>query len=168
MLQSLLIMFKTTALLLILFAITACNKPTPAEGDWIKGSPQEQLEIIETQFRGMDKAMVEVGYRYQELYWSGQDQNWPYADYQLKKIEKGTRLGLERRPKRAKSVQHFLNNALPNMAKAIEMKDTTLFNQNFEALRVSCNSCHVMEGFPTFVIGVPKNRQSCIGNQEGN
>jgi len=50
------------------------------------GTEQEKINTIEKQFRGFDNAMVETGYRYQELYWAGQDENWEYADYQLEKI----------------------------------------------------------------------------------
>lgn len=52
-------------------------------------------------------AIIETGYRYQELYWVGQDESWDYADYQIEKIRKAIENGLECRPKRAKSSEHF-------------------------------------------------------------
>jgi len=52
-------------------------------------------------------AIIETGYRYQELYWVGQDESWDYADYQIEKIRKAIENGLERRHKRAKSSEHF-------------------------------------------------------------
>lgn len=77
---------KKTYLLLILIFLFSCNqKQETAQGDWIKGIEAEQIKTIEKQFRGFDNAMVETGYRYQELYWAGQDQNWEYADYQIEK-----------------------------------------------------------------------------------
>ena len=42
--------------------------------------------------------MVETGYRYQELYWAGQDENWEYADYQLEKIKIAIENGLDADP----------------------------------------------------------------------
>lgn len=51
--------------------------------------------------------MVEVGYRFTELYFAGKEHNWDYAKYQAEKIEVALRLGLERRPKRAQSAQFF-------------------------------------------------------------
>ncbi|MGR7814566.1 hypothetical protein [Lacinutrix undariae] len=56
-----------TICLLLLFS---CNntKTQKLEGQWIKGTEKEQLTTIENQFRGFDMAMVETGYRYQELY----------------------------------------------------------------------------------------------------
>lgn len=32
-----------------------------------------------------DMAIVEKDYSNQELYWTGQDENWKYSDYQIEK-----------------------------------------------------------------------------------
>lgn len=73
---------KYLTFLFILSFFSACNQKQEAvQGQWIKGNEQEKLETIENQFRGFDMAMVETGYRYQELYWAGQDENWEYADH---------------------------------------------------------------------------------------
>jgi hypothetical protein len=92
---------------LLLFWSCGNNQEQNAQGKWINGTEQEKLETIENQFRGFDMAIIETGYRYQELYWAGQDENWDYADYQIEKIRKAIENGLERRPKRAKSSEHF-------------------------------------------------------------
>ena len=152
------ILFLFVALLLF-----ACNQQTEtAQGKWINGNEQEKLEKIEKQFRGFDNAMVETGYRYQELYWAGQDQNWEYADYQLEKIEIAIKNGLERRPKRAKSAEHFLTTVLPEMKKSLEKRDSLIFNKTFQTLTINCNSCHAMERVPFFSVKIPTDRQSPI------
>lgn len=133
-----------------------------AQGKWIEGTEQEKLELIESQFRGFDLAMVETGYRYQELYWAGQDENWEYAEYQLEKIRKAIENGLERRPKRAKSAEYFLTVVLPEMGMALEKRDTVEFNKNFQMLTNSCISCHAMENVPYFTVKKPLYRQSPI------
>ena len=134
---------------------------TPAGTDgWLKGNEQEKFETIAHQLRGFDLAMVETGYRYQELYWAGQDQNWDYAKYHLEKIELAIKNGLERRPKRAPSSEHFLSVILPEMQKAINSKDTLEFDRNFQALTTNCNSCHAMEKVPFFNVQIPTQRNS--------
>ena len=117
---------------------------------------------IEKQFRGFDNAMVETDYRYQELYWAGHDENWEYAEYQLEKIKLAIENGLERRPKRAQSAEHFLTNVLPEIKRSVGSKDTALFNQSFQVLTVNCNSCHAMEKLPFFTVKIPTVRQSSI------
>ena len=147
---------------LLLFWSCGNNQEQNAQGKWVKGTEQEKLETIENQFRGFDMAMVETGYRYQELYWAGQDENWEYADYQLEKIRKAIENGLERRPKRAKSAEHFLTVALPEMEKALEKRDTVIFNKNFQMLTNSCISCQTKKKVPHFTVKKPLYRQSPI------
>lgn len=132
------------------------------QGEWIQGTNQEKINIIESQLGGFDKAMVETGYRYQELYWAGQDENWPYAYYQLEKIRKAIRNGLERRPKRSKSATYFMTVSLPAMEKALKEKDTAVFNDKFQTLTNSCISCHAMEKVSHFTVKKPLYRPSPI------
>jgi len=156
---------KITVPIISNFILFSCNQQADksyVKGDWIKGTEQEQLKIIEKQFRGFDNAMVETGYRYQELYWAGQDENWEYAEYQLEKIKIAIENGLERRPKRAKSAEHFMIHALPEMKKSLESKDTAIFNHGFQMLTINCNACHAMEKVPFFNIQIPTNRLSPI------
>jgi hypothetical protein len=138
------------------------NTTNPAQGKWISGSEQDQIETIERQFRGFDMTMVETGYRYKELYWAGQDQNWEYALYQLEKIKKTIKNGLQRRPKRAKSAEFFLTSVLPNMKENIQQQDTNIFNQNFDLLTRNCNACHAMEDVAYFTVKTPLDRPSPI------
>lgn len=156
---------KNTIYIFILFLFFACNQhtePSNSQGEWIKGTELEKIKTIEKQFRGFDNAMVETGYRYQELYWAGQDENWEYADYQLEKIKIAIENGLERRPKRAKSAEHFLTYVLPEMKKSLQSRDTVIFNKNFQTMTINCNSCHAVEKVPFFNIQIPTERQSPI------
>ncbi len=132
----------------------------PAQGDWIKGSEGKKLKTIEKQFRGFDMAMVETGYRYQTLYWAGQNGNWQYAEYQAGKINKAIVNGLERRPKRSKSANFFLNESLPTLQEAILSKDKAKFNESFGELTKSCNQCHHMENVPSFKVTIPTQKVS--------
>lgn len=152
-----------TAALALLFTCLACKTDNPAGAEgWLRGDEAQKFETIAKQLRGFDVAMVETGYRYQELYWAGKDENWEYAAYHAEKIRVAIENGLERRPKRAASAQDFLNTALPNMAKAIESKDTIQFIQAFNALTANCLACHASEKVPFFTVKIPVERQSPI------
>ncbi|MDR7210318.1 membrane lipoprotein lipid attachment site-containing protein [Flavobacterium piscis] len=158
-------MKKYLFILLAVLILTSCNgetKNNTIQGNWIKGTQSEQIKTIEKQFRGFDNTMVEVGYRYQELYWAGQDQNWEYANYQLEKINTAIENGLQRRPKRAKSAEYFLTNVLPQMKESLKNKDRKVFDENFETMTINCNACHAMEKVPYFSVKTPTVRQSPI------
>jgi len=137
------------------------DKPTGADG-WLKGDVENKFETIASQLRGFDMAMAETGYRYQELYWAGKDENREYANCQLSKIKLAIKNGLQRRPKRAKSAEHFLNSVLPAMQEPINNKDTTLFNHHFQLLTAGCNSCHSMEKVAFFFVKPPLEQKSPI------
>ena len=148
-----------------LFIIFSCTKEktnNTIQGEWIQGTENQKINIIEKQFRGFDMAMIETGYRYQELYWAGQDQNWEYANYQLKKIKVAIENGLQRRPKRAKSAEYFISSVLPKMQKAIDSKSKYFFDESFEDVTLNCNNCHAMEKVSYFNVQKPLLRQSPI------
>jgi hypothetical protein len=150
--------------ILIIFLLSRCgevDKPSGTDG-WLKGDENEKFETVANQLRGFDMAMVETGYRYQELYWAGKDENWEYAFYQSEKIKVAIESGLERRPKRAGSAKDFLDTALPDIQKAISSKDTLLFNRSFSALTSSCIACHAQENVSYMWVKTPEVRQSPI------
>jgi hypothetical protein len=155
-------MMKTVTALLILTLFSCSQKQPDVQGNWIKGTEQEQIETIERHLRGFDMAMVETGYRYQELYWAGKDENWDYAAYQAGKIRTAIENGLERRPKRIASAQDFLNITLPEMDKTIASRDTLQFKQAFNSLTANCMACHALEKVSYVTVKIPIDRQSPV------
>jgi hypothetical protein len=115
------------------------------EGGWLAGTVDEKFEMVATQLRGFDMAMVETGYRYNELYWAGQDSNWGYAEYQAGKIRTAIENGLKRRPLRAKSAETFLTIVLPAVQEAIKERDAARLQERLGTLRATCNACHEAE-----------------------
>jgi hypothetical protein len=152
--------------ILVFASLYACNtrdksQPSGADG-WLKGDENQKFETVAKQLRGFDMAMVETGYRYQELYWAGKDENWEYAAYQAEKIKVAIENGLERRPKRAASAQNFLNVALPEIGKAIASRDTIQFKQTFTTLTANCIACHALEKVSFVTVKTPVERQSPV------
>jgi len=146
-----------------LCSAAACAQPPPAatavgEGGWLAGTVDEKFEMVATQLRGFDMAMVETGYRYSELYWAAQDGNWGYAEYQAGKIRTAIENGLRRRPLRAKSAETFLTIALPAVQEAIRERDATLLRARLETLRSTCNTCHEAEKMEFVRVEEPRTR----------
>ncbi len=150
----------------LLLSIPCCAGGGAQEAGWLTGSVDERFEKSERQFRGMDVTMIEVGYRFSELYFAGIDRNWPYARYQLEKLETALELGLERRPLRAGSARPFLHEDLPAVAEALETEDSEYFLASMERLRSGCMRCHVSEDVPFFVVEFPSHRTSVIQRRE--
>lgn len=138
------------------------SPPKPARETWLKESVDDKFHQVEAQLRGFDITMMEVGYRFTELYFAGKDRNWPYAKYQAEKIGHVIRLGIERRPKRAASAQPFLAEDVPAILSAVEKKTDEAFQVGMERLRASCMRCHVAEKLPDFTLEFPQHRSSPI------
>jgi hypothetical protein len=137
--------------------------PRANQGDhWLEGTPEQMLEQVESQLRGLDVAMIEIGYRFTELHFAGEDENWAYARYQAEKIRTALELALERRPKRAASSAPFLREDLPSVLQAIERKHGQGFREAMDRLRSSCMGCHIAEQVPHFTVYPPERRLSTI------
>jgi hypothetical protein len=142
-----------------LAACSAAPAPAPA---WLSPDRREQTLQLERQLRGFDVAMLEVGHRYAELYWAGEDENWSAAAYQLQKIRLAIELGLERRPKRAASAQAFLAGPLAAMDAAVAARGAALFDARFRDLTAGCNACHATEQVAYFGVRPPEVRTSPV------
>ena len=157
---------------LSVIAFFSCGQQTPstepAQGEWITGTEENQLEKIEEHFQGFGKAMWEVSYRYKELYVAGKNKNWGYAEHHIEEMEEAIELGLERRPKHKEAAEHFLNVALPEMGKAIAAEDADLFEEKYEQMRISCNACHVMRDHAYIKVKTPKDYYSVVGENESD
>jgi hypothetical protein len=136
--------------------------PEGAETEWLRGTTGEKLQEVERQLRGLDVAMIEVGYRFAELYFAGQDGNWDYAKYQTEKIGTALERALVRRPKRAASAAPFLNEDLPAVMEVVERRDAAAFLPAMERFRTACMECHVRENVPYFTVELPEARLSSI------
>lgn len=164
------LVFSLSGLLLggFLFGLVSCNQYSGKHengrngGDWLsKGSVDERFEKVSKHLRGFDMVMVEVGYRFTELYWAGQDQNWDYAKYQVEKLRVAIENGTERRPKRSASAQMIFP-AIDNLELAISKRSNQNFRQGFNQLCATCNACHTAEQVPFFKVAIPDRRLTPI------
>ena len=132
------------------------------EDGWLTGTNEEKFDEIAHQLGGFSKTMVEVSYRYSELYWAGMDENWGYAEHQIEHIIEAMEDGLKRRPVRAESAVTFMEEAIPAIEEIIEQKDKEAFIIGFRAFTSACNACHAKEGESYIVIQEPLQRLSPV------
>jgi hypothetical protein len=87
--------------------------------------------------------MIEVGERYQDLYWAARLGKWAFAEYQLEEIESLVELLQTTRPGRAATAQVFLDQGLSGFEAAFEKQDADAFDRAFANLHSQCMACHV-------------------------
>lgn len=134
------------------------------EAGWLaRGSVEERFAVVASQLRGFDVAMVEVGYRYGELYWAGRDGNWEFSAYQIEKIRTAMRNAIQRRPARGASAQ-VLEGVIPGVEAALRARDRGQFTRSFDALTQSCNACHKAERVGFITVAPPSIRHSVVSS----
>lgn len=162
---------ELTLAVVSLILLVACGPATEAphmeevsssSDSWLQGTIDERFDTVTKHLRGLDMAMIEIGYRYQELYRAGASDNWPYANYQVNKIRQSLANALERRPKRSVSAQEHFLPALEVMDEVVAQEDREQFIVSFVAFTNACNTCHVAEEVPSFVVVPPDQRTTPI------
>lgn len=160
----------TTLYLFALLAFFSCQPNSQTEEKstavghegWLEGTSEQKFEEIAHQLGGFSRTMVEVSYRYSELYWAGMDENWKYADHQVEHIVEAMEDGLKRRPERSESSESFMKESLPAIEEIIKQGNKEDFIKGFRALTSACNACHAKEGESYIMIAEPEIRTSPV------
>lgn len=119
---------------------------TSLAADWRKeGDDAERLQKLVELVPGTAHWMIEMGARYQDLYWAAKLGKWEFATYQSEEIEKLVQIAMLARPKRAASAQIFLDKMFPLMHEAAASKDWDRFEDAFHTLNAECMACHARE-----------------------
>jgi hypothetical protein len=113
---------------------------------------------LDPHLRGLDVAMVEIGYRYGELIGSARAREWAYAQYQAEKIALALRLAIERRPARAPSAAPFRDSTLKGVIEILKAQDATRVDSAMRMLHAGCLSCHARENVSHFNSAVERIR----------
>jgi len=145
----------------IFFYTLSAQNNYSTQSNWLLDTKTDaqKFKKIQTQFRGFDLAMVEVGYRFNTFYFALQDQNYDLAHYQLDKIKKAIKNGVERREKRQKNSElMFLNKPYQNMKRALHSKDKHAIQKEYLNLKRECNACHHAEKVPFIQVNDPLQR----------
>jgi len=153
---------KTLLLLtfLMTFNLLAQNNYS-TKSNWLleTTTDEQKFKKIQTQFRGFDVAMVEVGQRFNTFYFAIHDKNYDLAQYQLDKIKKAITNGIQRRPARKKNSEiMFLTSQYKIMSQALESKDFTKIKKEYTNTKNLCNACHKAERVPFIKVINPKYR----------
>ncbi len=153
-----------SATIIMAIVIAACQTQTDQgiESRWAGETVQGAIQSIENQIGGFDQTMIETNYRYNELYWAGQDENWGFAEYQLDEMLGSLEKGFVRRPERQASSAQFVDQAAPRLMQAIESGDKEAFVESFRRFASSCNTCHTMEDVAFIQVTIPEIRTSLV------
>ena len=112
---------------------------------------------------GLGEIMGMIQQHHAKLYYAGTRANWPLAAYELNEIQESLDDATQLYPNKFKEVRVPLPELIPAMTKptiaqvqeAIQQKNEKSFVQAYQALSVSCSSCHAAANDPFIRISLP-------------
>ena len=96
---------------------------------------------------GLGEIMTLQQMRHLKLWFAGQAQNWPLADYELDELKEGYEDIVKYYPTKDDAPTGVMASAViekevADLNKAIDSKDRKQFTAAFDKLTASCNACH--------------------------
>lgn len=118
---------------------------------------------------GLGEIMALQQMRHAKLWFAGSNKNWELANYELDELREGFSDAVNLHPVHdtipiATLVDKITTEPLAEVSKAIEQKNSALFNNAFDGLTMACNECHLAAKHPYIVIKRPDVLP--FGNQE--
>jgi hypothetical protein len=129
----------------------AQEKPVPGP-DVAAAAPRDMdLQTLNNRLPDQSHAMQDAGYHFENLWYAGDQQNWPLASYYLRKTQSYLELAVQIKPVRKtragdvnlKGILDAVNNGmLAQVDQAITNKDTASFRAAYRQTIAGCNACH--------------------------
>jgi hypothetical protein len=148
---------KLLILLPILCILIACNQKSNQPGQMQSKIDSLEKQLDKTYKPGLGEFMTGIQLHHAKLWFAGQNQNWPLADFEIHEIQEALDdidEFCKDRPE-VKSIG-MLKPAIDSVTDAIRQKDLQLFKNSFSLLTNTCNNCHKAtdHGFNVVVIPV--------------
>jgi hypothetical protein len=148
-------MRKLITILPILLLLVACQQGNDTQKMQATiDSLQKQLS--ETYKPGFGEFMSGIQMHHAKLWFAGQNQNWPLADFEvhemLESLEDIQKFCSDRPEVKAIGM---INPAIDSVNKAISQKDLVSFKSSFTLLTNTCNNCHKATEHGFNVVTIP-------------
>ncbi len=130
-------------LLSCFIAVAQADDDHHSANDWRYSDDDERkVDHLVKLVPGTSHWMVEMGERYQNLYWAAKQEKWEFAQYQVEEMESLLEIVARARPSRAITAGEFMDVAFDPVERALESQDWKRFENAFQQLRSECISCH--------------------------
>jgi hypothetical protein len=134
---------KIITLISLLVIITACNQQSSQVQKMQAKIDSLQKRLSETYKPGFGEFMSGIQTHHAKLWFAGQNQNWPLADFEVHEIQESLddlQKFCSDRPE-IKAIG-MITPAIDSVNKAIQQKNPESFNTGFISLTNTCNKCH--------------------------
>jgi hypothetical protein len=156
---------KFLILLPILCILIACNEKTREVQQMQLKIDSLQKQLDKTYKPGLGEFMTGIQLHHAKLWFAGQNQNWPLADFEIHEILESLD-DIEEFCKDRPEVKSIgmIKPAIDSVTDAIRRKDLPLFKNSFSLLTNTCNNCHKATDHGFNIVMTPVNPP--VSNQD--
>ena len=136
----------------------SCNQPGSEVPQMQAKIDSLQQQINDTYKPGLGEFMLGIQLHHAKLWFAGQNQNWPLADFEVHEILESLgdiRAYCQDRPE-VKAIG-MINAPLDSLNNAIQQKNMTSFKSSFILLTNTCNKCHQATEHAFNIVTIPTN-----------
>ena len=148
-----------------------CDAPAPAAVDIDTAAELKSLrDLIPDQAH----ILADVGYHFTNLWFAGDAENWPLADFYLSETKSHLRWAVRAKPIRKDNagrdiklvaiLEAFENSQLGQLKKTIDGKDKPEFITAYKAILTTCYACHKASDKPYLRPQIPKKADAGLIN----
>jgi len=146
-----------TASLLPVLILSACAPPAEEPAPHLQ---ELREELVERFTPGLHTLMVDLGIRHASLWFAGDAENWPLADYMVHELEELVEDIEELHPvyrevQVAALLGEMTHPAVEALEDAVEEEDRAAFVEAYDRLTAACNACHTASDRAALVIQRP-------------
>jgi hypothetical protein len=146
-----------SAILLFAALLTGCNSHTEQTQSLQSQIDSLRLRLNNLYAPGMGELMSNIQLHHSKLWFAGEHQNWPLAEYNESLIQSAfKKIQLYHGSKPEAKAAFMIFPAMDSISKAISEKNKGAFERSFRLMTVTCNNCHTVTSHPFNVITVPK------------
>jgi hypothetical protein len=150
---------------LLIFAAIACNQPPDTDRVLQNRVDTLENELAKAYKPGFGEFMTSIQAHHAKLWWAGQNQNWPLADFEVREIMESVADIQQYETERKESqLIGMIDPAIDSVNSAIQQKNPGLFKSSFVLLTTTCNNCHRAVNFEFNVVKIPD--ASTFSNQD--
>lgn len=149
---------RSFVLIAVMSFLASCDQNTDqAKQAQVKiDSLQQQLN--RTYKPGLGEFMLGIQLHHAKLWFAGQNQNWPLADFEIHEIKESLddiNEFCQDRPE-VKAIG-MINAPIDSLVNSIEQKNIQSFKNNFILLTNTCNTCHKSTDHTFNIVTIPTN-----------
>ena len=145
--------------------LVACNPQNQQATQTQSKIDSLQSQLDKAYKPGLGEFMTGIQLHHAKLWFAGQNQNWPLADFEIHEIQESLD-DIDEFCKDRPEVKNIgmLRPAIDSVTNSIQQKNLQLFEKSFSLLTTTCNNCHKATDHGFNVVTIPTSPP--VSNQD--